>query len=168
MLTDSTRTKQNIGIILIALIVIGIGYVIIQQWRAGQVIPAQNVNQNVSLPLPKGPPEPTFPPIPPEEDHVYSYAGRVTAADATQKIITIQTQRGEKKVSYNDKTVFMVTVQPPLEERLTMQPDELQAQITTQPASASDITVDSTIVAQNDDNIRGLTEFTANKITIIK
>lgn len=71
-------------------------------------------------------------------------------------------------MTYTDTTVFMVTVQPPLEERVNMDPDELQAKITTQPASASDVAVDTTIIAQNDDNIRGLAEFTANKITIIK
>jgi len=113
-------------------------------------------------------PQPTFPPIPPEEYRVYSYAGRVTAHDTAQKILTIQTLYGEKKVIYSDGTAFLVSLQPSLEERQTLQPDELAAMLAAQEASASDVAVDTTIVAQSDENIRGKEEFAAVKITIIK
>ena len=105
---------------------------------------------------------------PPEERIVYAYAGRVTSLDTGAKTITLQTTRGEKQVLYTPGTTFLLTTQPSPEKRQAEEPDRLAKATAEQSGSETDIAVDTTIVAQSDENIRGKDEFTAIKITIIK
>ncbi|MBI4090999.1 MAG: hypothetical protein HY422_03165 [Candidatus Komeilibacteria bacterium] len=150
-------------LIEIIILVVSIVALIMQSQyiRTGQRTGGELNNNAQPIPGRRAIPQPTFPPQPPEEDSVYSYAGRVTEYDAGARRITLATDRGNKIIQYTDQTQF-------IEAQQINQPDSsIKIKETPLPSLSGRIQIGTVISAQSTDNIKGLAEFTATTIRIL-
>lgn len=112
-----------------------------------------------------------FPPPPPEQDIVYSYTGTITSVSSIgpdQNILTIDTERGIKKITWNSQTEIVSQIRPTKDERDQMTSAQLAAALNREYAFTDSFTVGMLIRAVSDSNIRGFEEFTASKIIVTK
>ena len=111
---------------------------------------------------------PLFPPVPPEEDKVYSYSGQIQSIDTSAKKISLQTIRGTRTILYTDVTTYARTVKPTHDQLVQLQPEELAKLMNTEVPYGGGLANGDTITAIAADNIRGHDTITAVHIIIIK
>ena len=111
-------------------------------------------------------PQPNFPDPPPEEPIVYAYSGSVTEIHENE--ITLETERGLKKITLTPATRYSIQHTPTNEDRRTLSPAEIQAKFFLETSNKSEIKIKDIITAENPQNIRGMQEFSAAHIIIIR
>ena len=149
-----------IGFIAFSFIIYVIGIVI--GFNYGQQIANSQNAQNIKETTPVS--ELCQSLLPPELDEIFSYTGKII--EKNEKNIVIETQTIEnmaliKKnvtVYFNENTEF---VKKDITSRVTPGEEELEQKI-----SFEDLAIDNQISARSSDNIKGKSEFTANKIIL--
>ena len=110
-----------------------------------------------------------LPALPEEPATVISYSGHIKALYPETNELLLLTSRGQKKVSYDNLTIFAVS--QPLAASATPPPASPGPDLQTESQSAAslnDFQVGDFIRADSLTNIRGLAKFRASKITLIK
>lgn len=124
-----------------------------------------------------------YPPLPAEQDEVFSYTGTISDFNLDRKTIIIQTIRGEKTVHYTNQATFAKILLPTRDEEealyakqakldrelgpdapnLIAQTYQREIQLSIMPR----IDIGSEIRVVSSENISGSTEFTATKIILL-
>lgn len=162
---QNNQQRNTIKVILVAIIIIlcaaALTYVLYPKKTSN--IAKKKEPQTQALPTESTFPEPKFPPIPHEEEKVFSYSGRITSFDINAQTVKLATNYGEKTIQLNPQTTIVKQENPDQQQNESGS----QAIYKEGQANISQLQTGLFITAEANEDIKGIDQFQADKIIIL-